>query len=160
MKGKWKTKGKFEFVFFPVGDSQKSKCVFWEVYAWLGVSVKVGTFFFTKSVNIGFGELSISRICAESKDLQSGHGFRACSFKTKRNKLDFHSLKSKQRKQIGTNDDIGQILVSGAPDDTKKMRKLGADTFPKSPDWKTKKRQQALKTTPDFPRVSRELWLS
>ena len=46
--------------------------------------------FFTKSVKFGFGELSICRICAESRDLQSGHGFRACSFKNKRKKLNFH----------------------------------------------------------------------
>ena len=29
------------------------------------------------------------------------------------------------------NDEIGQILVSGALDDTKKMRKAGADIFAK-----------------------------
>ena len=46
--------------------------------------------FFTKSVRFGRTELSICRICAESRDLQSGHGFRACSFKTKRKKLNFH----------------------------------------------------------------------
>ena len=28
------------------GDSQKEECVFWKVYAWLGLSVKVGTLFF------------------------------------------------------------------------------------------------------------------
>ena len=31
-----------------------------------------------------------------------------------------------------TIDDIGQLLVSGALDDTKKMRKAGADIFAKS----------------------------
>ena len=43
-----KTKGirKIWISFFPVGDSQKSKRVFLEVYAWLGLSVKVGTLFF------------------------------------------------------------------------------------------------------------------
>ena len=30
------------------------------------------------------------------------------------------------------NDEIGQMLVSGALDDTKKMRKAGADIFAKS----------------------------
>ena len=43
---KMKEQRKFWFSFFPVGDSQKSKRVFWEVYAWLGVLVKVGTLFF------------------------------------------------------------------------------------------------------------------
>ena len=85
-----KEKRKALFSFFPVGDSQKSKCVFCKVYAWLGFLVKVGTLFFTKSVKFGFCELSICRICAESRDLQSGHGFRACSFKNKRTKLKFH----------------------------------------------------------------------
>ena len=46
--------------------------------------------FFTKSVKFGFGELSISQICAESRDLGPGHGFRACSFKNKRKQLNFH----------------------------------------------------------------------
>ena len=46
--------------------------------------------FVTKSVRFGRTELSISQICAESRDLQSGHGFRACSFKKKGEKLNFH----------------------------------------------------------------------
>ena len=46
---------------------------------------KSGPCFFTKSVKFGFGELSICRICAESRDLGPEHGFRACSFKNKRN---------------------------------------------------------------------------
>ena len=52
--------------------------------------------FFTKSVKFGFGELSIGRICAESRDLQSEHGFRACSFKNIRSKLDFHTFCDQQ----------------------------------------------------------------
>ena len=76
---------------FPVGDFQKSKSVFWEVYALLELSVKVGTLFFhPKSVKFGFGELSISQTCAESRDLGPEHGFRACSFKNKRKNLNFH----------------------------------------------------------------------
>ena len=64
-----------------------------------------GPCFFTKSVKVGFGELSISRICAESRDLQSGHGFRACSFKSKRKKLDFHTFwdhKTEKKQKSGT----------------------------------------------------------
>ena len=34
------------------GDSQKEECVFWKVYAWLGLSVKVGTLFFHQVVPI------------------------------------------------------------------------------------------------------------
>ena len=35
----------FQNFFFPAGDSQKEKRVFWKVYAWLAPSVKVGTLF-------------------------------------------------------------------------------------------------------------------
>ena len=81
----------FENSFFPAGDSQTEKRVFWKVYAWLALSVKVATLSFTKSVKFGFGELSISRICSESRDLGPENGFRACSFKNKRKKSDVHT---------------------------------------------------------------------
>ena len=41
-------------------------------------------------------------------------------------------LESKNEKKSENVDEIGQILVSGALDDTKKMRKAGADIFAKS----------------------------
>ena len=143
--------------------------------------------FFTKSVKFGFGELSICRISAESRDLQSGHGFRACSFKNKRKKLNFHEkmkvatlfchqvgqiwsyraviffpcsksrdLQSehgfracsfenirkkldvhtfcdqKTEKATETWNELGRILVPRALNRSKKMRKTGADNFPKS----------------------------
>ena len=44
----------------------------------------------------------------------------------------FICLGSKQRNKSEHLDEIGQILVSGALDDTKKMRKAGADIFAKS----------------------------
>ena len=53
--------------------------------------MKLQPCFFTKSVKFGFGELSICRICAESRDLGPEHGFRACSLKKD----------SKIREQIG-----------------------------------------------------------
>ena len=44
------------------------------------------------------------------------------------------SKKTKQiEKQMKKWDEIGQMFVSGALYDTKKMRKLGADSFPKYP---------------------------
>ena len=92
--------------------------------------------FFTMSVKFGFGELSICRICAESRDFEFEPGFRACSLKSKRKKLDFHICggrkNEKKRNQMKMWDEIWQILVSGALDDTKKMRKAGADIFAKS----------------------------
>ena len=52
------------------------------------------------------------------------------------------------------NDEIGQILVSGALDDTKKMRKAGADIFAKSglekPWNKTEKNLNVLRMFPHF----------
>ena len=57
-----------------------------------------------------------------------------------------------------TNDEIGQILGSRALDDTKKMRKAGADSFAKSGPEKPKqignKNDFILR---DFPRFSRGL---
>ena len=76
--------------FFPVGDSQKSKRVFWEVYAWLGVSVKVATFFCHQVGQIWSYRAVIFLPCSKSRDLGPEHGFRACSFKNKEKKLDYH----------------------------------------------------------------------
>ena len=55
--------------------------------------------FFTKSDRFGRTELSISRICAESRDLEFEHGFRACSLRDKRNKSDFHILGGQKTKK-------------------------------------------------------------
>ena len=70
--------------------TDKYQIVYWKVYVWLGLSVKVATLCFHQVVKFGFGELSISRICAESRDLGPEHGCRACSLENKGNKLDFH----------------------------------------------------------------------
>ena len=62
--------------------------------------------FFTKSVKFGFGELSICQICAESRDLEFEHGFRACSLKNKKEMLVFHIFgvnKTKKKRKSGTN---------------------------------------------------------
>ena len=64
--------------------------------------------FFTKSVKIGFGELSISRICADSRDLGPEHGFRACCFNKKREKVGFSKFgNQKNQHKLKTNDEIG-----------------------------------------------------
>ena len=112
--------------------------------------------FFTKSVKFGFGELSICRICAESRDLQSGHGFRACSFKNKRKKLDFHTFGGQKNEKKSENlNEIGQILVSGALDRTKSIRKTAADIFAKSgleKPWKNVENSTfSLDVSPFFP---------
>ena len=46
--------------------------------------------------------------------------------------------------------EIGQILVSGALDDTKKMRKAGADIFAKSGAEKPQKINEKSKFSPGF----------
>ena len=43
-------------------------------------------------------------------------------------------------------DEIGQMLVSGALDDTKKMRKAGADIFAKSGPEKPEQKSAKIKT--------------
>ena len=71
-------------------------------------------------------------------------------------KLDFGG--SKNQKKTKKWNEIRQILVSGALDDTKKTRKAGADIFAKSgpekPDKKTKTNPNFLR---DFPHFSRGL---
>ena len=52
--------------------------------------------------------------------------------KIKRKSWIFIWLESNKLKKNGKNYEIGQILVSGALDDTKKMRKTAADIFAKS----------------------------
>ena len=71
--------------------------------------------------------------CSKSRDLGPEHGFRACSFKNKGKKLDFHILGVKKtKKKSDFFNEIGQILVSGALDRTKSIRKTAADIFAKS----------------------------
>ena len=114
----------------------------------------MGACFFTKSVKFGFGELSICQICAESRDLGPEHGFRACSFKDKGKKSDFHIFgvqqMKKKRNENEKNDEISQMLVSGALDDTKKMRKAGADIFAKSGPEKPLKNRKQSRFSPGF----------
>ena len=101
-----KEKMKFKISFFPVGDSQKSKRVFLEGLRLVGgFGESRDLVFFTKSVKFGFGELSISQICAESRDLGPEHGFRGCSFENIRKKLDVHTSwdqKTENKRKSGT----------------------------------------------------------
>ena len=71
--------------------------------------------------------------CSKSRDIGPEHGFRACSFKNKGKKLDFHiSGVKKTKKKVDNLDEFGQVLVSRALDRTKKIRKIAADIFAKS----------------------------
>ena len=92
----------------------------------------MGPSFVTKSFRFGRTELLFVFPCSKSRDLGPEHGFRACFFKNKENKLDFHIFGVKQMNKLKNNVKIGQTLVSGALDDTKKIRKAGADIFAKS----------------------------
>ena len=68
--------------------------------------------------------------CSKSRDLGPEHGFRACSFKNKGKKSDFHIFGGQKTNKIREQlDEIGQILVPRPLNDTKKIRKAGADIF-------------------------------
>ena len=88
------------------------------------------------------------------RDLGPEHGFRACSFKNKGKKLDFQQKSdfggSKNQKKTKKWNEIGQILVSGALDDTKTIGKVGADIFAKSGPEKTQKNRKKSKFSPGF----------
>ena len=89
--------------------------------------------FVTKSVRFGRTELLFFFPCSKSRDLGPEHGFRACSFKNKGKKSEFHILGGQKTNKIKeTLNEIGQILVSRALDRTKKIRKTAADIFAKS----------------------------
>ena len=108
--------------------------------------------------------------CGESRGLGPEHGFKACSFKNKRKKLYFHEKvgfwgvkkpKSwicggqKTNKKTKTWNEICQLLVSRALDDTKTIGKVGADIFAKSGPEKPKKSEKNQNVLRDFPRFSR-----
>ena len=80
---------------------------------------------------------------SSSWDLQFGHGFRACSLTDNRNKLD-----TKQKTE--TNYEIGQMLVSGALDETKTVGKAGADIFAKSGSEKPPKNRKQIQNVSGF----------
>ena len=101
--------------------------------SWIFILLGVKPCFVTKSVRFGRTELLFFFPCSKSRDLGPEHGFRACSFKNKGKKLDFHILGvNKNKKKVENLDEIGQMLVSRALDRTKKIRKIAADIFAKS----------------------------
>ena len=76
---------------------------------------KVRPCFFTKSVKFKSFEVFFRPIESSRRDLQSEHGFEACSLKNKGKMLDFLSFGGqKSEKKTKKFDEIGQILVSGA----------------------------------------------
>ena len=95
--------------------------------------MKVATFFCHQVGQIWSYRAVIFFPCSKSRDLQSGHGFRACSLKNKGEKLDFHIFGGHKTNKIKEKfDEIGQILIPRALNDTKKIRKAGADIFANS----------------------------
>ena len=66
----------------------------------------------------------------------------------------------KKTKTMKTIDDIGQMLVCGALDDTKKMGSRAAERFPKASAGQKQSGKKKTKKALDFPHVSRERWLS
>ena len=86
-------------------------------------------YFFTKSVRFGRTELSICCTGGESRDLAFEHDFRAC---LKNKSWMFHTCGgSTDEKKTEKIDEIGQMLVPGALNDTETVRKADADMFAK-----------------------------
>ena len=120
--------------------------------------MKVGTFFCHQVGQIWSYRAGIFFSCSKSRDLGPEHGFRACFFKNKGNKLDFHFFGvNKNDKKLKIDDEIGQILVSGALDRTRKIRKTAADIFAKSGPEKPSKIKEKSKTNPEFSPIF--LWI-
>ena len=95
--------------------------------------MKVATFFCHQVGQIWSYRAVIFFSCSKSRDLGPGHGFRACSFKNKGKKSKFHIFGGQKTNKIReTLNEIGQMLVSRALDDTKTIGKVGADIFAKS----------------------------
>ena len=91
MKGKRKTKGNLDFPFFRAVTPWSQNVFFGRYTLGWGFWWKSGPLFVTKSVRFGRTELFFFLFLESSSwDLQSEHGFRACSSKNKGNKLDFH----------------------------------------------------------------------
>ena len=69
--------------------------------------------------------------------------------------MDVHTFgvqtnETTKRKLNEQNDEIGQMLVSGALDDTKKMLKTAADIFAKSGPEKPRKKPEQIQIFPGF----------
>ena len=78
--------------------------------------------------------------------------------KIKREKLDFHMYGvNKKQKETEKKNEIGQILVSGALDDTKTIGKVGGNIFAKSGPEKPPTNRTIQDFLRDFPRCSCEL---
>ena len=74
------------------------------------------------------------------RDLQSEHGFEACSLKNKGKIVGVRTFGSQKKWEKNENlNEIGQILVSGGLDGWKWMREAGPDRFLDSPASKTLK---------------------
>ena len=102
--------------------------------------------FDTKSVRFGRTELSLfwRTPRREIYNLGMVSGPVLSKIKGKSWMFIFWGFKQK-RKKWKQNDEICEMLVSWALDRSKKMRKLVADRFPKSPAWKTQQKTQTSK---------------
>ena len=92
--------------------------------------MKVATLFCHQVGQIWSYRAVIFFSCSKSRDLPFGHGFRACSFKNKGKMSDFHIFGGqKTNKMTEQLNEIGQILVPRALNDTQRILKAGADIF-------------------------------
>ena len=138
MRGKWKNKGNLDFPFFRSVTPRSQNVFFGRCSLGEGFRRMSRPSFVTKSVRFGRTELLFFFPCSKSRDLGPEHGFRACSFKNKGQKSDFHIFGGQKTNKIREKlNEIGQILVPRALNDTKKIRKAGADIFTNSGAEKT-----------------------
>ena len=131
---KMKTKRRFLISFFPAGDSQKSKRVFWKGIRLVGGLGESRELVFSPSrSNLGLASSRLAGFVRNREIYNLGMVSGPVLLKIKGTSRIFIFLESQQRnnwnKQI---DEIGQMLVSGALDRTKKIRKTSADIFAKS----------------------------
>ena len=98
-----------------------------------------------------------SRFAGFVRDLGPEHGFRASSFENKGKSWIFIFVGIRIKKKMKKNKwhEISQMLVSRALDDTKNMRKAGADIFAKSgPEKPHTNQENNQKQSPGFSRFS------
>ena len=100
----------FSKSFPPVGDSQKSKRVFCVVYAWLGVSVKVATFFCHQVGQIwSYRAVFVSGILSPTSS--DWAWFRSLFFQMKRKSWICVHVGIKNQTKTDTCDEVCRTLV-------------------------------------------------
>ena len=135
MKGEWKKKGHFEFPFFRSVTPEVKTCFLEGLRLVGGFGESRDLVFSPSRSNLGLVSSRLAGFVRNREIYNLGIVSRPVLLKIEGKSWIFifsGFKKRKKRKQIKNWDEIGQMLVSGALDDTKKTRKAGADIFAKS----------------------------